>query len=45
MKNEIIRILTFFCMFIVLGLQELLHGSWHVDAPEALKSRSQKSNF
>jgi hypothetical protein len=45
MKNEIIRILTFCCMFVVLGLQELLHGSWHADGPETLKSRSQKSNF
>ncbi|CAZ95537.1 Hypothetical protein ZOBELLIA_1481 [Zobellia galactanivorans] len=28
MKTEIIKIANFMCMFIVLGTQALLHGSW-----------------
>lgn len=30
MKTEIIKVLTFTCMVLVLGTQELLQGSWRV---------------
>lgn len=38
MKTELFKILTFVCMVIVLGFQELLKGSWKVPELEATKS-------
>lgn len=37
MKTEVIKVLTFICMVIVLGVQELLHGSWKIPEFEAAK--------
>ena len=37
MKTEIIKIATFTCMVIVLGIQALLHGSWSVHDTQSVK--------
>lgn len=42
MKTELFKILTFVCMVIVLGFQELLKGSWKVPELETSK-RNQTS--
>ncbi|CAM4120025.1 hypothetical protein [Zobellia nedashkovskayae] len=36
MKAEIVKVVTFFCMFIVLGMQTLLQGSWKVNETEPI---------
>lgn len=41
MKTEIIKFLTYTCMFIVLGTQALLHGSWNVPKTESGKSEQR----
>lgn len=43
MKTEILKILTFMCMFIVLGTQALLHGSWRVTETESIKAKEGRS--
>jgi len=35
MKTELLKVLTFLCMVIVLGLQELLQGTWKVPELES----------
>ncbi len=42
MKIEILKVVTFVCMFIVLGMQALLHGSWRVNKTEPIKSNQHK---
>ena len=42
MKLGFIKVFTFVCMVLILGLQELLQGSWKVPELEATK-RSQVS--
>jgi hypothetical protein len=42
MKTELFKVLTFVCMVIVLGVQELLQGSWKVPELETTK-RNQAS--
>jgi hypothetical protein len=37
MKSELVKVLTFVCMVIVLGLQQLLQGSWKVPELETTK--------
>ncbi|WP_276168903.1 hypothetical protein [Zobellia alginiliquefaciens] len=37
MKVEIIKVATFVCMFIVLGIQTLLQGSWRVGKTKPIK--------
>ncbi|WP_289846496.1 hypothetical protein [Zobellia uliginosa] len=37
MKTEIIKVVTFFCMFIVLGMQTLLQGSWKVQKTDQIR--------
>ncbi|MFD2604799.1 hypothetical protein ACFSSG_04835 [Euzebyella marina] len=36
MKSEILKWVTFVCMVVVLGLQELLKGSWKVPQAERI---------
>ncbi len=42
MKAEIVKIGTFVCMFIVLGMQALLQGSWRVQRTEVIRSDHEK---
>ncbi|MGJ8737446.1 hypothetical protein D9V96_008625 [Zobellia laminariae] len=37
MKAEIVKVVTFLCMFIVLGMQTLLQGSWKVNETESVR--------
>ncbi|WP_262897676.1 hypothetical protein [Zobellia barbeyronii] len=37
MKTEILKVVTFLCMFIVLGMQTLLQGSWRVNETESIR--------
>lgn len=37
MKTEVLKVLTFISMVVVLGVQELLHGSWKMPEFEATK--------
>jgi hypothetical protein len=41
MKTEIIKTATFLCMFIILGLQSLLHGSWTVKEPKPIEAKNK----
>ncbi len=35
MKTELVKLLTFVCMVLLLGLQELLKGSWKIPELES----------
>lgn len=41
MKTEIMKIFTFSCMFIVLGAQALLEGSWRVQDSKKCNSKDR----
>ncbi|WP_299533271.1 hypothetical protein [Ulvibacterium sp.] len=41
MKTEIIKAVTFLCMFLVLGLQSLLHGSWTAKEPKPVETKNK----
>ncbi|WP_175416271.1 hypothetical protein [Aggregatimonas sangjinii] len=38
MKTEIIKIATFVCMVVVLGMQTLLQGSWRIPKTRSIKT-------
>ena len=40
MKTEIIKIATFICMVMVLGVQALLQGSWRIGGTRTIKVKS-----
>ncbi len=42
MKTELVKVLTFVCMVVVLGVQELFQGSWKIPELET-KKRNQAS--
>ena len=39
MKTEIIKLATFACMVVVLGLQALLQGSWRMPETRAVRTK------
>ncbi|WP_425234948.1 hypothetical protein [Ulvibacterium sp.] len=41
MKTEIVKLATFLCMFVVLGLQSLLHGSWNIKEPKPVEPENK----
>ncbi len=41
MKTEIVKLATFLCMFVVLGLQSVLHGSWTIKEPKPVKAENK----
>lgn len=43
MKTEIIKIATFACMVVVLGLQTLLQGSWKVPKTQAVQTGKDRN--
>ncbi|MDO6817927.1 hypothetical protein [Zobellia sp. 1_MG-2023] len=42
MKDEVVKAATFICMFVVLGLQALMHGSWKVQEIDTLRNDRNK---
>jgi len=44
MKTEFLKALTFICMVVVLGIQELLQGSWKVPELEASERNQAHRN-
>jgi hypothetical protein len=44
MKTNIRKLWQFCCMVIVLGIQELLHGSWTPEINAPVQSRTNRDN-
>ncbi len=43
MKVKILKTAKFVCMVLVLGIQALLHGSWHEQKSESLQESRPQS--